>query len=38
LEAVCICVGEVRAPVDPEQPEPDLVIDVSELIWEPIAD
>jgi hypothetical protein len=34
---VCVCVGEVRAPDDPTQPEPDLVLYVAELIWEPIA-
>lgn len=37
-DAVCVCVGEVRAPNDPDQEEPDLVVDVAELIWEPIAD
>jgi hypothetical protein len=37
-DAVCVCVGEVRAPTDPSQHEPDLVLDVAELIWEPIAD
>ena len=37
-EVVCVCVGEVRAPSDPNQRGPDLVIDVAELIWEPIAD
>ena len=37
-DAVCVCVGEVRAPADPGQPEPDLVLEVAELIWEPIAD
>jgi hypothetical protein len=37
-DVVCVCVGEVRAPRDPAQPEPDLVLDVAELIWEPIAD
>ncbi len=36
-DVVCVCVGEVRAPTDPSQREPDLVIDVAELIWEPIA-
>ena len=36
-DAVCVCVGEVRAAADPEQ-SPDLVLDVAELIWEPIAD
>ena len=37
-DAVCVCVGEVRAPADPAQAGPDLVMDVAELIWEPIAD
>jgi hypothetical protein len=37
-DAVCVCVGEVRAPSGTAQTEPDLVIDVAELIWEPIAD
>jgi hypothetical protein len=37
-DVVCVCVGEVRAPADPGQREPDLVLDVAELIWEPIAD
>jgi hypothetical protein len=36
-DAVCVCVGEVRASADPET-GPDLVLDVAELIWEPIAD
>jgi Protein of unknown function (DUF3237) len=36
-DAVCVCTGEVRPPV-PGQPEPDLVIDVAELIWEAIPD
>ena len=36
-DVVCVCVGEVRAPADPNQDSPDLVIDVAELIWEPIA-
>ena len=35
---VCVCVGEVRAASDPDQPGPDLVIDVAEPIWEPIAE
>ena len=34
----CVCTGEVRASSDPSRPGPDLVIDVAELIWEPIAD
>jgi hypothetical protein len=37
-DAVSVCVGEVRAPSDPAQTGPDLVMDVAELIWEPIAD
>ena len=37
-DVVCVCVGEVRAPSDPKQRGADLVIDVAELIWEPIAD
>jgi hypothetical protein len=37
-DVVCACVGEVRAPADPDQQSPDLVIDVAQLVWEPIAD
>ena len=37
-DVVCACVGEVRSSDDPDQESPDLVIDVAELIWEPIAD
>jgi hypothetical protein len=37
-DVVCVTVGEVRAPAGPAQPSPDLVVDVAELIWEPIAD
>jgi hypothetical protein len=37
-DVVCVCVGEVRAPTDPNQESSDLVLDVAELIWEPIAD
>jgi hypothetical protein len=36
-DVVCVGVGEVRTPVDPAQ-EAELVLDVAELIWEPIAD
>jgi hypothetical protein len=32
--AVGVCAGEVRAPGDPAQAGPDLVIDVAGLIWE----
>src|SRR3954471_9304361 len=34
-DVVCACVGEVRAREDGPS---DLVVDVSELIWEPIAE
>ena len=37
-DVVCVCVGEVRAPGDPVAQSPELVIDVGELIWEPIAE
>jgi hypothetical protein len=37
-DVVCTCAGEVRAAVDPDVDDADLVIDVAELIWEPIAD
>jgi hypothetical protein len=37
-DVACVCVGEVRAPADPERESPDIVIDVAELIWEPIAE
>ena len=36
-DVVCVCVGEVRAPEEPGQQGPELVVDVAELIWEPIA-
>jgi len=35
-DAVCVSVGEVRRPADPNQAEPDLVVDIAELVWEPI--
>jgi hypothetical protein len=37
-DVVCVCVGEVRSAEDPSRESPDLVIDVAELIWEPITD
>jgi hypothetical protein len=37
-DVVCVGVGEVRAPEDPQRSSPDLVIDVAELVWEPIGD
>lgn len=37
-DVVCACVGEVRAPADPDAESPDLVMDVAELVWEPIAE
>jgi hypothetical protein len=36
-DAVCVCVGEVRASDDSDT-GPHLVLDVAELVWEPIAD
>ena len=36
-DVVCVSVGEVRASPDPEH-ETELVADIAELIWEPIAD
>ncbi|HZX53987.1 MAG TPA: hypothetical protein VFE86_04875, partial [Ilumatobacteraceae bacterium] len=37
-DVVCVCVGEVRAPSDPAQASTELVIDVAELVWEPISE
>ncbi len=37
-DVVCVCVGEVRTPDDPRSQSPDLVMDVAELVWEPIAE
>jgi len=37
-DVVCVCVGEVRAPDDPDRDSSELVMDVAELIWEPIAE
>ena len=37
-DVMCVCVGEVRAPADPDADSPDLILDVAELVWEPIAD
>ena len=37
-DVVCVCVGEVRAPEDPDSQSPELVMDVAELVWEPIAE
>lgn len=36
-DVVCVCVGEVRASADPNQGS-DLVLDVAELVWEPLDD
>ncbi|MBO0844226.1 MAG: hypothetical protein J2P22_02265 [Nocardioides sp.] len=36
-DVMCVCVGEVRAAENPDA-GPDLVLDVAELVWEPIAD
>ncbi|HEX2308857.1 MAG TPA: hypothetical protein VHI14_11105 [Jatrophihabitantaceae bacterium] len=37
-DVVCVCAGEVRAPDGPNRESSDIVIDVAELIWEPIAE
>ena len=37
-DVMCVCVGEVRASADPDAGSPDLVLDVAELVWEPIAE
>jgi hypothetical protein len=37
-DVVCVCTGEVRRPPDASGEETDLVVDVAELIWEPIAE
>lgn len=37
-DVVCVCVGEVRASDDPSAPSPDLVMEVAELVWEPVVD
>jgi hypothetical protein len=37
-DVVCACVGEVRAASEPDQAEPDLVVDIAELVWEPLSD
>ena len=36
-DVVCVCAGEVRDASEPGQAGPDLVLDVAELICEPIA-
>lgn len=37
-DVVCVCVGEVRTPSPPDETHSVLVIDVAELVWEPIAE
>jgi hypothetical protein len=37
-DVVCVCVGEVRAPSQPDDEGALLVIEVAELVWEPIAE
>jgi hypothetical protein len=37
-DVVCVCTGEVRASQHSVGESPDLVMDVAELIWEPIAE
>jgi hypothetical protein len=37
-DVVCVCAGEVRTPAEADRGSPDLVIDVAELVWEPISE
>jgi hypothetical protein len=37
-DVVCVCAGEVRAAQHSVRDSPDVVMDVAELIWEPIAE
>ena len=37
-DVVCVCAGEVRRRPPPDDDHSDLVLDVAELVWEPIAD
>jgi hypothetical protein len=37
-DVICVSVGEARAPGDPSQAGPDLVIGAAKPIWEPTAD
>jgi hypothetical protein len=37
-DVVCVCVGEVRVPDDGDRRSSTLVLDVAELVWEPIAE
>jgi hypothetical protein len=37
-DVVCVCAGEVRTPTETDRESPDLVIDVAELVWEPISE
>ena len=37
-DVVCVCVGEVRTSSDQARQSPNLVMDIAELIWEPIAE
>jgi hypothetical protein len=36
-DVMCVCTGEVRSNDDPDR-SPDLVLDVAELVWEPLSD
>ena len=37
-DVVCVCVGEVRTFDEPNESSPQLVMDVAELVWEPVAE
>ena len=36
-DVMCVCAGEVRANDDPDRSS-DLVLDVAELVWEPLSE
>src|SRR3954451_11708149 len=36
-DVVCVCVGEVRGRAESAGAGPDLVLDVAELLWEPLT-
>ena len=37
-DVVCVCVGEVRSALNPDLSGSELVLDIAELVWEPLED
>lgn len=37
-DVVCVWVGEVRSALNPELSGSELVLDIAELVWEPLED